>query len=427
MRVHNALYFSIYFLLLGNVFFVMMHLDALSSNIYWWSLKNYVADANSYFEIALGLAVDIILSVVILLLWPRYLKFWLLKSYVAFFVIIYQEALYGLDAYYYYAEAVHNSANHGYLGTGMVIQINHLFSYLVGDSYFSLKIFNAFIGFLALILLYRTYQEVLRHSNVTERNDIFMYVLFLFPSILLFSTHIGKDTLNLFLVALFLHGFIGFNTRRRWHYLLYMAVSLLGIYYIRVWWPVIMLLSVLLFYIRLHSFKHFMMLMVTVPIFAAIFLNFLSFSNIDSFEAVFAKMNDTLQNLSYGGSGTQSSQIAGFADYLFYFVPNAFTAIFRPLPFDITSPLILLAAVENSFLLYFFYKYILKEWSAVMTNPSTKFLLLFIFSWSLFYAIISPGNLGMAIRFKLQILPAMLMIFFIIRAQKRAPDATVTA
>jgi hypothetical protein len=404
----------------------MLNLEDLGANIYAWPQRSYAVYPNVYYELALGLVVDIILALVILLLWPRYLKFWLLKSYVAFFVIIYQEALYGLDAYYYYTEALYNSYAHKYTGTGMVIHINHLFSNLVGDSYFSLKIFNAFIGFLALILLYQTYQEILRQNKIIEKHETFLYVLFLFPSILLFSTHIGKDTLNLFLVALFLHGSISFHHRRQWHYLLYVAVAIFGVYYIRVWWPVIMLISILLFYFRLTSLRHFMMLLITIPIFTAIFLNFLSFVDINSFEEIFVRMNDTLQNLSYGGSATESSQIAGLADYLLYFVPNAFTAIFRPLPFDITNPLILLAALENTFLLYFFYKYILRSWRIVMANPSTKFLLLFIFSWSLFYVIISPGNLGMAIRFKLQILPAMLMIFFIVRARKQMLESKVT-
>ena len=60
-----------------------------------------------------------------------------------------------------------------------------------------------------------------------------------------------------------------------------------------------------------------------------------------------------------------------------------------------------------------------------MKNKYLRFLILFIFSWSLFYVIISPTNLGMAVRFKLQVLPAMLIVIWVSRhiylsKQKRA-------
>jgi hypothetical protein len=85
------------------------------------------------------------------------------------------------------------------------------------------------------------------------------------------------------------------------------------------------------------------------------------------------------------------------------------------MPWDIHNPFSLLAAVENVAMLYLVYKYIFKNWRVVFQNRYMRFLLLFIFSWSLFYVIISPNNLGMAVRFKLQVLPAMLIVIGVSR------------
>ena len=83
----------------------------------------------------------------------------------------------------------------------------------------------------------------------------------------------------------------------------------------------------------------------------------------------------------------------------------------------------LLAACENVVLLYFSFKYIFLEWKNIVNNRYLRFILIFIFSWSLFYVIISPTNLGMAARFKLQVLPAMLIIIFVAREMKLQKQA----
>jgi hypothetical protein len=45
-----------------------------------------------------------------------------------------------------------------------------------------------------------------------------------------------------------------------------------------------------------------------------------------------------------------------------------------------------------------------------LQNKFLLYLLIFIASWSVFYTILSTGNLGVATRFKLQILPLILIL-----------------
>jgi hypothetical protein len=81
-----------------------------------------------------------------------------------------------------------------------------------------------------------------------------------------------------------------------------------------------------------------------------------------------------------------------------------------------------MAAVENVLLLYLSYKYIFKNWKDIYSNKYLKFFILFIFSWSLLYVIISPANLGGAARFKLQVLPAMMILIGVAMAKSKQKE-----
>jgi hypothetical protein len=143
---------------------------------------------------------------------------------------------------------------------------------------------------------------------------------------------------------------------------------------------------------------------------------------INSVDTLFLKMTETSKNLSYGQSSVAVNTITSFGDYILYYIPNLFTALFRPMPWDIRNPFTLMAAVENVILLYLSYKYIFKHWKDIYSNKYLKFFILFIFSWSLLYVIISPANLGGAARFKLQVLPAMMILIGVAMAMSKQKE-----
>ncbi|MGZ8887848.1 MAG: hypothetical protein ACXW1A_06260, partial [Nitrososphaeraceae archaeon] len=388
-----------------------MNFDWLSIKVFYWvNLRGY--QSLPYQELAISLLLFIVLTAFIVLIKNRdYLRLWLIKAFVTLVVMIAYEYVYGLDSYLYYADAVYYNEERrvwGSSGTDNIKIINHFFTYLVGNSYYSLKLFNSFLGFIGLIYLYKSFLYVAQRSGYHVDNKVYINVFFLFPSIIFWSSILGKDPLNLLFVGLFTYSFLHLMDRVNAIYILLIAFSIIGVYYIRSWWAVIMVASIVFYNVKLNSPKHVLGLAFISPFIIIGLGAFLSKQGITSFQGIFEKMSDTSENLAYGGSSVGVAAITGITDYLLLFIPNLFTSLYRPMPFDVRNAFTLLAAIENVVLLYFSFRYIFLEWKNIYSNRYLKFFVLFIFSWSLFYVIISPTNLGMAARFKLQVLPAML-------------------
>jgi hypothetical protein len=417
----NYRFLVLSFCLLFFSILLFLNFDSLSKNVFFWvNLRDH--QSLPYQELAIGLLLFVGLTVFFVLIKDKdYLRLWIIKAFVTLVVMIGYEYVYGLDAYRYYADAVYYKEDHhvwGSSGTDDIKIINHYFTYLVGNSYFSLKLFNSFLGFIGLIYLYKSFLYIMQRSGYHVDNKTYINSFFLFPSVIFWSSILGKDPLNLFFVGLFTYSFLQLMDRVKITYILIMAFSIIGVYYIRSWWAVIMVASMVLYNVKLNSPKQVLGLIITSPFIIIGLGAFLSKQGITSFQGIFERMADTSENLAYGGSSVGVAAITGISDYLLWFIPNLFTSLYRPMPFDVRNAFTLLAAIENVVLLYFSFKYIFLEWKNIVSNRYLKFLVLFIFSWSLFYVIISPTNLGTAARFKLQVLPAMLIIIFVAREMK---------
>jgi hypothetical protein len=409
--------------IIGIIFFIIfiLNFEILSSKIF---LPRYRGDYKSlpFYELILGFVSFFIISIgIVFINNKKYLHIWFIKGgIITLFLMVFYEAHYGLDAYWYVGNALKEEVvfPFGESGTYNIMHINHIFTYFVGKSYYSLKIVNSFIGFLGLILLYKSYEHIINNSEL-KINKNFIYFFFLFPSIIFWSSILGKDPLNLFFIGLFVYGFIHLIDKFKFTYLLIIIISIWFVSYIRSWWSIIMITSIFFYYIKINSTRNFFIFIFILPIFIFAGIQFLETQGISSFEQIFLKMTETSQNLAHGGSSIGGKTIAGFGDYIFLFIPNLFTTLFRPMPWDIRNAFTLIAAIENIFLFYLTYKYIFKNWRLIYANKYLKFYILLIFSWSLFYVIISPTNLGMAARFKLQVLPIMLILIGISKGLRK--------
>jgi len=423
----KKVYILFFISIISVIFFIIFisNFEMLSNKIF---LPRYRGDYKSlpYYELILGFISFILITIILFFIKnKKYFYIWLVKGgIVTLFLMIFYEAHYGLDAYWYIGHALKDEVvfPFGESGTYNMMHINHFFTYFVGKSYYSLKIVNSLIGFLGLILLYKTYEKVIKNSNL-EINNKFIYFFFLFPTVLFWSSILGKDPLNLFFIGLFAYGFIHLIDEFKLKYLLMIVVSIWLVSYIRSWWSIIMVTSIFLYYLKVNSTRSFMLFLIIMPIFTLLAIQFLQTQGITSIDQMFLKMTDTSSKLAYGGSSVGVHIITSFGDYLLWFFPNLFTTLFRPMPWDIRNAFTLIAAIENVILFYLAYKYIFKNWHLIYTNKYLKFYILLIFSWSLLYVIISPTNLGMAVRFKLQVLPLMLILIGVSKSlmeQKRA-------
>jgi len=407
-------------------FELLINLETFSSSIFevrW--VDKFIG--TYYYEFFLGLVTFIILTLFVALMNnTKLLLIWFIKGFwvTLIFMLFYEWKYHWMDTYYYAMRAFirHFPSLHG-SGTENVASINSYFTYFVGNSYYSLKVLNAFIGFIGVILLYKTYEYIMQ-KNQWKIDERFIYIFFLFPTVLFWSSILGKDPLNLFFIGVFSYGFIHLIDNFRIRYIIMIIISIWWVSYIRSWWSVIMITSIFLYYIRINSTRDFLLFLIVLPIFGFAALQFLHMQGIASFDQAFAKMTETSKNLAYGGSSVGTHVITGIGDYLLYFIPNFFTSLYRPMPWDIRNAFSALAAIENVILLYLTYKYIIKNWKKIYNDRYLRFYIMLIFSWSLLYVIISPTNLGMAVRFKLQVLPEMLILIGAAMAmQKKTEEA----
>ena len=202
-------YYAVLMLLLFNF-------QTLSFRIYEQLNSNSII-LDPYLDFSKGL----ILSVVFALIFLRhkaYLFLWLIKAFVTLFLLLPYEFHYGLDSFTYFHWAVNFDLQAiesywGLNGTRHLIVFVHYLTYILGDSYYAIKIFFSFLGFIGLIIFYEVYKYIADKNNIFIPNNKFIYILFLFPSIIFWSSTLGKDSLNLFLASIFVYFFIQLHER----------------------------------------------------------------------------------------------------------------------------------------------------------------------------------------------------------------------
>jgi hypothetical protein len=403
--------FSSYFI------FIFLNLEMLSKYVLLFA--SYYIEVDPYKEFAIGIFTFVVLSLISFTFLRPYALFWLIKGFLTLFVLIWRESARAFDSATYYGFGVYDLDRYifGSGGTANVMHINHYFSYLVGNSYYSLKIFNSFIGFLGIILFYKAFVYIMKKSNL-KNMEPFKYWVFLLPSVLLWTSSLGKDALIFFCVGLFTFGAVHLIDKMNPKYFFIIFLAMFLSLYVRPWYPMIMIMALSLYYTNFRSFRSIFLLIFFSPLLYIILISMLQLFGIGSFDDIFERMTSLSIGFSRGGSAIGVNKITGLSSYIFYFIPNAFTALFRPVIFEVRNLGMLLSSLENLLILIFFIKYLLGNFLKLMQNKYLKFLILFLFAWLLLY-VIPQGNLGTTVRFKVHILPVILIIIYMSRELQR--------
>ena len=130
--------------------------------------------------------------------------------------------------------------------------------------------------------------------------------------------------------------------------------------------------------------------------------------------------DDLLNEWHYGGNNYKLDRIDGSISGLLSSAPLAiFTALFRPLPWEIGSPTMVVSAIENTILILFVL-YILirvglfKFFRLIFNDPFLVYCLIF----SLFFAFgvgIAGTNFGALVRYKIPLMPFFFSLVYIVR------------
>lgn len=372
-----------------------------------------------YYNWIIGLLVGIFFTTIISLFNNKhYLNIWLIKLFVTLIFMLLYEYKYSLDSYMYFSRAIYiDKIGFFYNATDNIIYFTRLLTYFFGESYYSTKIVYSFLGFLGVVFIYKAYLYVININNIKTKNElVFMYILFLFPSILFWSSTLGKDSLTLFFVGIFLLNLLKVLNCFNKVNIIFIIIAIIGVYFIRPWWAIIFIGTIILYNVNIKSKKQILFILCLTPVFYYIFQKILEQRGLESVDHIFNHMYLTATQMSKGNSSVEINDISTLVGYIYYYLPNLFTTLFRPMIYEVTNIFMLISSIENIILLYFVAKYIVLRPLEIIQNRHLKIMILFVFVWSLIYVVISPTNLGVAVRFKLQVLPILLVVIFIVRS-----------
>jgi hypothetical protein len=183
----------------------------------------------------------------------------------------------------------------------------------------------------------------------------------------------------------------------------------------------------------LKNIKNTIMRVLVFPAFILIFigLGVLLFNSLSASMGVYGSLNgairkaqitqdDLLREYHYGGNNYKLNRIDGTIGGLLRSAPLAtFTALFRPLPWEIGSPTMVVSAIENT-ILFLFVLYSLirigpfKFFRLTFNDPFLVYCLVF----SLLFAFgvgIAGTNFGALVRYKIPLMPFFFCFIYIVQ------------
>lgn len=336
---------------------------------------------------------------------------WLVKAAVDLGPMLIYEWHYGLDAGWYFWWGVWGQ--HGSLlpvlgnGSETMLRFSALLAYVTGPSYHAMKIVYSFIGLWGCFCFYRAACQYL-----ASRKPWLLYVVGFTPTVLFWSSILGKDPVIFFGAGLYTLGAVGWLRTNRLSYVLPLASGVLIAIFVREWYGVIMV-APLLFVVapRLrHPIQRFLSvggglagMTYAYTLFQRQFLS-------DGFSGMVPEVNATVSGLAYGGSGQAFQGFHSIGSMILFLPWGVFTVIFRPLPWDIHNAFTVMAALESSVMLILVISAV-RHWRLrSLRDPVVAWALAYLVCWASLYGYGGFGNLGMAVRERLEVTPIIVLL-----------------
>lgn len=374
------------------------------------------------YDMASDYAVGVIAAFVLLALiyfWPvpaahrRALFFlWLLRLGVTLGAMLPYEAYYSLDAAMYYLTGTALNEPLALLQFGEGTQnIQALVGLLsnITESYSALKVAFSYVGLIAVYIFFRTASVCLGQDKIVA-----LYALGLFPSLLFWSSILGKDPIVLLGISIYSYGVAGLIVRQKMSMLAYVVIGLLIASSIRIWLGVIFATPLIVTYVmsgRTSALTKLVFLLIAIPGFLITLQGFSAEFNLETTRDLITRTDQISTAWAQGGSAQQID--GGFSSIpsMIAFMPiGAFTALFRPLPFEVPNVFGLLAGLENAFMLVLFVVALMRRGFGWLRQPVLLWALTTLLVWGAVYGFASYQNLGSAFRFRVQVVPILLLL-----------------
>lgn len=342
---------------------------------------------------------------------PALLGLWSAKVVVALGFMLIYENYYGLDAFDYFKRARTSIQWAAFLpgnGTETVTNITRLHYQLGIDSYHMMKLDFALAGLAGVYIFYRTAVLFLGRDDLR-----LLIILGLTPSILFWSSILGKDPLVMLAVAIYSYGAVALWQRFRLSYLLLIAFGMTFAAVIRIWMAPILALPLAVLLLSIYGSWGVRLLAVAG---GALLMFLLMQPLMNAYKAASAR--ELIEAVAQRGSGFDRGGsaedvrvvISGWGDLVKYAPQGAFSALFRPLPGEVSNPFGLMAGIEDAVLILLAIRAAIRMRGRVFGQPVILAAMALLIVWSLVYGLISAHNMGTAVRYRLQIMPVFILV-----------------
>lgn len=367
-----------------------------------------------------------------ILAWPVTLRdkwgllwIWGVKSFVITlgFMLFYEANYSAIDAYGYFAESTQSDFpfNVGIIGAGTenIKALAWLHTQIFPDSYHALKVSFSMVGLIGVYIFYRAWVMFLGREDIRA-----LYFTALFPSILFWSSTLGKEPVILLGIAFYTYGVVGWYRLKRIRYLLITSLGIMVSILIRFWMGPILIVPLCILFL-LQRKNLLLKVVLTVSVFAAFFLSMVQLTQfkqmlgIKTVQDILETIQIVFNGRSEGGSAQEVVEFTSIGNVLAFVPIGALTALFRPLPGEVLNPLGLLAGFENLLLVILCILAMMRSSIRKIQEPLVVWGISLVVIWATVYGFLSYQNFGTAMRLKLQILPILLgLLLYLVRLKE---------
>lgn len=289
-------------------------------------------------------------------------------------------------------------------GTTFIDFLAWPFVKLLSLSYIAVMIVFSYFGYIALLLFYLALNENVKlkpfWNNLSAKE-----LIFLLPNVHFWSSSLGKGSVILLGLGLFIFGLSRFNRRGRGA-LIFLGSLLTLMIRPHIFLTLItsVMIGIFITSSGIKPYIKWLIFSIAVILFLYISQDVMKFANTESLD-VFSSdtISNRAQELSKSKSGVNISN--------YNLAMKMFTFWFRPLFIDASGILGLIVSIENLFYLYFFaiaIKFAVLYWSD--WNGWFR-ISIFVFVLGSFILAQVTGNLGIAMRQKAQFMPFFFIVY----------------
>jgi len=358
---------------------------------------------------------------------------WVGKFFVTLIAMLFYEDYYGLDSYAYFEmklTGIHwmypghdfrydllpvlkAKTLAGMVGNENALRFILMVGTVMGPFYHAMKVGCAFVGFMGIWFFYRAVVVAMGRAYPPA-----FYLLAFFPSILFWSSTLGKDPIQFFFLSLYAYGASLWLVEGRLRAFGFLGAGLIGSYLIRPWMTYMggLALGLAFLLARARLIQLVFVVVLCIPFFYWGGELFMEQYGFESQEMLLDYIQALPKGFAKTASGIGEEKIRGDyfdaeKDNLAIYWPWAFfSGLFRPLPFDITNAFTALAAVENTIILWLTLRAFVKSRLTFLRDPLVLWPLFFTCIWAALYGFIVAANFGAGARYKLQTWPFFLMV-----------------